>query len=186
MIQLWPRRDFVDTHAVGLDPIWQLAATNKILFLNSYKMKLSIIFGVIHMIFGVSMSVINMVHFRRKIGILLEFLPQILFLVLLFGYMVFMMFLKWVLYTDTTDISQYTPACAPSILILFINMMLFKNSEEIANCEEFMFEGQGQLQTVFLLIGLLCIPWMLLGKPLYLLCTKKSNSHVSLWWNTKC
>lgn len=179
MLQLRPRDTFNETYPIGLDPIWQLAATNKILFLNSYKMKLSIIFGVIHMIFGVSMSVINMVHFRKKISILLEFLPQILFLVLLFGYMVFMMFLKWVLYNDVTDVSQFTPACAPSILILFINMMLFKNAEPLENCEEFMFDGQETLQTVFLLIGLLCIPWMLLGKPLYLLCTKKSGSHVS-------
>lgn len=179
MIQLSPRNNFGETYPIGLDPIWQLAATNKILFLNSYKMKLSIIFGVIHMIFGVSMSVINMVHFRKKASILLEFLPQILFLVLLFGYMVFMMFLKWIMYTDKTDVSIYTPACAPSILILFINMMLFKNAEPLMNCTEFMFIGQGALQTVFLVIGLLCIPWMLLGKPLYLLCSKKSDSHVS-------
>lgn len=180
MLMMRPRDNFGDTYPAGLDPIWQLAATNKILFLNSYKMKLSIIFGVIHMTFGVCMSVINMVHFRKKISILLEFLPQILFLVLLFGYMVFMMFLKWVLYDDFTDVSVFTPACAPSILILFINMMLFKNAEPLANCNEFMFAGQEQLQTVFLLIGLLCIPWMLLGKPIYLMCTKKSGSHVSL------
>lgn len=47
-------------YPLGMDPTWALAE-NKIIFLNSYKMKLSIIFGVVHMMFGVSVSVINIV-----------------------------------------------------------------------------------------------------------------------------
>lgn len=86
-LQLDPKYDTGhDPYVFGVDPMWQLAS-NKIIFLNSFKMKLSIIFGVIHMIFGVCISVVNMVHFRHKISILLEFVPQILFLCLLFGYM---------------------------------------------------------------------------------------------------
>lgn len=37
-----------------------------------------------------------------------------------------------------------SPACAPSILITFINMVLFKNAEPLANCggTVYMFSGQ--------------------------------------------
>lgn len=166
-----------DPYIIGLDPVWQLA-TNKIIFLNSYKMKLSIIFGVVHMIFGVCMSTINYNHFNRRIQILLQFLPQIIFLVLLFAYMVFMMFTKWVLFGAKNEEQIYKPGCAPSVLIMFINMMLFKNTPPFEGCNEYMFAAQPTIQRVFIYIGLLCIPWMLLGYPIYIMCTKKNKDKV--------
>ncbi|KAI5723775.1 hypothetical protein M8J76_010814 [Diaphorina citri] len=190
----------------GLDPVWQVAE-NKIIFLNSYKMKLSIIFGVVHMIFGVTLSVINHVHFRKPVNILLEFLPQLIFLVLLFGYMVTLMFMKWIMvnilleflpqliflvllfgYMVTLMFMKWimyapqnplltSPRCAPSVLILFINMMLFKHSIPFPGCEEYMYESQHQVQTVLVLISLACIPVMLLGKPIYLIFFASKNKH---------
>ncbi|CAG2058385.1 unnamed protein product, partial [Timema podura] len=157
----------------GLDPVWQLAS-NKIIFLNSFKMKLSIIFGVIHMVIGITVSVINHVKFGRKIKILLEYLPQLLFLLLLFGYMVVMMFIKWIEYGPTNEI-KYGPTCAPSILILFINMMLFKSSEVAVNCEEFMFSWQSQLQKALVVMAVICIPVMLLGIPIHHLVSGKKT-----------
>lgn len=63
---------------------------------------------------------------REEIKCDFSLLFQIIFLVLLFAYMVAMMFIKWILYSsDYTDFA-YSPGCAPSILNLFINMMLFK------------------------------------------------------------
>ncbi|XP_065093537.1 V-type proton ATPase 116 kDa subunit a1-like isoform X1 [Ochlerotatus camptorhynchus] len=164
-----------DVYPIGLDPVWQLAS-NKIIFLNSYKMKLSIIFGVVHMIFGVCMSVVNHNFFNKRISILLEFLPQIIFLVLLFAYMVFMMFLKWIQYTAKTDFQPNTPGCAPSVLIMFINMMLFKQTPPLHGCEEFMYSFQSSLQRTFVFIALVCIPWMLLGKPFYIMFNKKKTA----------
>ncbi|XP_061377603.1 V-type proton ATPase 116 kDa subunit a 1 [Danaus plexippus] len=170
-----PKASYVDKpYFFGIDPIWQ-TAENKIIFLNSYKMKLSIIFGVIHMIFGVCMSVVNYNFFKRRYSIFLEFLPQIIFLFLLFAYMVFMMFYKWVAYSTLATDEAYTQGCAPSVLILFINMMLFSSTEPEGGCKEYMFEGQGTLQRAFVLVALCCIPVMLLGKPLYLLCAAKKK-----------
>lgn len=159
----------------GMDPLWMMG-TNKIIFLNSYKMKLSIIFGVLHMIFGVVMSVVNHTHFKRKINIVLQFLPEIIFLILLFAYMVFMMFLKWILYTAEEGTERiYQPACAPSVLILFINMLLMKSTAPPDGCKEFMFEQQEALQQGFVAVALLCIPWLLLAKPFYIMCTRKNK-----------
>merc|ERR550525_33433 len=72
-----------DPYPMGIDPVWQ-SASNKIGFLNTYKMKISLIFGVIHMSFGVVLSLWNKVSKRKYHEILLEFLPQIVFLLFLF------------------------------------------------------------------------------------------------------
>ncbi|XP_046963367.1 V-type proton ATPase 116 kDa subunit a 1 [Vanessa cardui] len=174
-LSLDPKDSYIDTpYFIGIDPIWQ-SAENKIIFLNSYKMKLSIIFGVAHMIFGVCMSVVNYNFFKRRYSIFLEFIPQVVFLCLLFAYMVFMMFYKWVAYSTFSEDIAYTQGCAPSVLILFINMMLFSRTEPEGGCKEFMFEGQGTIQRVFVLVGLCCIPVMLFGKPLYILLSKKKT-----------
>lgn len=41
--------------------------------------------------------------FKRRYSIFLEFLPQVVFLCLLFLYMVFMMFYKWVAYSTFSE-----------------------------------------------------------------------------------
>ncbi|XP_011497363.1 PREDICTED: V-type proton ATPase 116 kDa subunit a isoform 1 isoform X2 [Ceratosolen solmsi marchali] len=173
MITLDPKDSYVQyPYPVGMDPVWMLAE-NKIIFLNSYKMKLSIIFGVVHMIFGVCMSVVNIVHFKKYASFFLEFLPQLIFLLLLFAYLVSLMFIKWVIYSASNK-GRYSESCAPSILITFINMMLFGSSKVPPGCDEFMFTGQAVLQKVCVFSALACIPLLLFGKPLFVLCTKKN------------
>ncbi|XP_058791163.1 V-type proton ATPase 116 kDa subunit a1 isoform X2 [Phymastichus coffea] len=162
-----------DPYPIGMDPIWMFA-DNKIIFLNSYKMKLSIIFGVVHMIFGVCMNVVNIFHFKKYASFFLEFLPQLIFLVLLFAYLVTLMFTKWILYSRMNE-GVWSESCAPSILVIFINMMIFQENKALKGCRSNIFNHQELMQKIFVFVALACIPIMLLGKPLYILCIKKSN-----------
>merc|ERR1719186_1458923 len=90
----------------------------------------------------------------------------------MFGYMSLLMFHKWVAYTAGGFHGDLPSGerCAPSILISFINMVLFKENEmESSKCvTAYMFYGQNGLQHFLVVVALVCVPWMLLAKPLLL------------------
>ncbi|KRT84294.1 hypothetical protein AMK59_1703 [Oryctes borbonicus] len=165
----------------GVDPVWQLSQ-NKIIFLNSYKMKISIILGVFHMLFGVILSLLNHIYFKNRLNIFCEFIPQIIFLCFLFLYMVSLMFIKWILFfpTDDENYILFSPHCAPSILITFINMVLFKPPKEDEICSPEMFSGQLALQKVLVIIALLCVPVMFLAKPIIIMRSQNKSTEYSM------
>jgi V-type H+-transporting ATPase subunit a len=61
-------------YPVGIDPTWHLGI-NELTFLNSLKMKISVILGVLQMSLGVCMKAFNAVHFGRKMDFFYEFVP---------------------------------------------------------------------------------------------------------------
>lgn len=73
----------------------------------------------------------------------------------------------------------YSPHCAPSILITFINMVLFKSSKADPACESnnMMYAGQQGLQKFLVLIALICVPWMLLAKPIIIMRNQKRQNY---------
>ncbi|XP_015274786.1 PREDICTED: V-type proton ATPase 116 kDa subunit a isoform 2 [Gekko japonicus] len=148
---------FRGAYPFGIDPIWSLAS-NRLSFLNSFKMKMSIILGVIHMTFGVVLGGFNHLYFKQKYNIYLVFIPQLLFLLSIFGYLGFLIVFKWLACTASD------PEPAPSILIHFINMFLFPAHEE----KHLFFQGQLIVQRLLLAIAMLSVPVLLFGKPLYL------------------
>uniref|UniRef100_A0A673X405 V-type proton ATPase subunit a n=1 Tax=Salmo trutta TaxID=8032 RepID=A0A673X405_SALTR len=145
---------FVGPYPFGIDPIWNMAV-NRLSFLNSYKMKMSVIIGVVHMSFGVVLSVFNHLHFKQRFNISLLFLPELLFLLCLFGYLVFMIIYKWLAFGARDS------RLAPSILIHFINMFLMQGGDNTPLYP-------GQVGVFLVVVALLSVPVLLLGKPVYL------------------
>uniref|UniRef100_A0A671EPJ0 V-type proton ATPase subunit a n=1 Tax=Rhinolophus ferrumequinum TaxID=59479 RepID=A0A671EPJ0_RHIFE len=148
---------FGGPYPFGIDPIWNIA-TNKLTFLNSFKMKMSVILGIIHMMFGVSLSLLNHTYFKKPLNIYFGFIPEIIFMTSLFGYLVILIFYKWTAY------DAHTSKKAPSLLIHFINMFLFSYPDS----NSMLYSGQKGIQCFLVVVALLCVPWMLLFKPLVL------------------
>jgi len=150
------------TYPIGVDPAWN-GSPSALNYYNSLKMKLSIILGVTHMTGGIILSALNGAYFRHTLDIYFEFIPRILFMLSLFGYMVFLILLKW-----GTDWTNTTP---PFILNVMINMFLAPFS--IAD-EDRLYSGQLGVQWFLLFVAFISVPWMLLAKP-YLLKKKHED-----------
>ncbi|KAF3850827.1 hypothetical protein F7725_012599 [Dissostichus mawsoni] len=160
---------FTGPYPLGIDPIWNLAS-NRLTFLNSYKMKMSVILGIIHMSFGVILSTYNHLHFRKKYNLYLVFLPELLFLLCLFGYLAFMIIYKWLMFTAKDS------RLAPSILIHFINMFLMQGDGL-----QPLYPGQTGLQVFLVIIAVLSVPVLLLGKPLYLYWLHNGSNRIGMY-----
>lgn len=155
------------SYAIGVDPIWQVGGNNKIHFQNSLKMKLSIVFGVLHMVFGLSLRCCNYYHANDMWSMINVFAPQLIFLLALFGYLTALILIKWLTF------SAINSRCAPSILHVFIDMVLLKSSSNEANqnveCGPHMFEWQYGIQNVLMMAAIVCVPWMAFGRPMKVL-----------------
>lgn len=168
----WSRGE-VEAHSngyvypIGLDPGWH-GAENGLVFTNSYKMKMSIILGVIHMSFAICLQVPNHIHFKKPMNIWTEFVPQILFLQSIFGYLVCCIIFKWV--TDWSTAGMSPPGLLNMLIFMFLSPGSLGSKDENGKPTggEEMFTGQGKLQVFLLLLAAICVPWMLCVKP-YLL-----------------
>jgi len=160
----------------GLDPVWKISS-NEILFGNSLKMKIAVIFGVLHMVLGVFFKGANKIYFRDWNAFFNEFIPQIIFILSFFGYMVFMIFLKWC--TDWVAVgSEFPGAGAPSLITTLVNIALQPGSiDNGTKLYGFDSDLQANVQVGILIVAFVCIPWMLVPKPLIENCQNQRKAH---------
>jgi V-type H+-transporting ATPase subunit a len=158
----------------GLDHKWYISQ-NELAYINSFKMKISVIFGVIQMIIGVLLKGSNAIYFKKPYDFFFEFIPQLFFLCGLFGYMILIIFIKW-------GISwRYIDNNAPSVISFLIDLVL-----NLGDPGPNPFYGDGSSQKkiaiILLIISFICIPLMLIPKP-YLLKSDHESKQMSEYVN---
>lgn len=140
----------------GIDPAWYVSG-NAMLFLNSYKMKLAILLGICQMLFGLAVGGTNFVAFGRWTDLWCTLLPQVLFMLSIFGYLSLLVLYKWIAGWDI------------SILNTLIAMIMKFGAVEGTP----IYTGQALVQSVLMITAVICIPWMFAAKPVYLIIQRR-------------
>ena len=100
----------------GVDAFWRRSA-NSMAFINSYKMKLSVIIGFTQMVYGLVLKFMNNVYQKKYHKIYCVWIPEFLIMVSFFGYMIFCIIYKWFcLFDHGSD--------APGLINLLIGVIL--------------------------------------------------------------
>jgi len=124
------------------------------------------------------MKLLNGVHFGHQLDIWFEFLPQILFLLSTFGYMCVLIMIKWTIGTGKS----------PLILLVLINMFLPSGTSssgtlppQNATVDKYLYNDSTEktIEIVLVYVALICVPLMLIPKPLILFLNYKrmKNQH---------
>jgi len=155
-----------NTYPFGVDWMWKNSA-NELDYYNSFKMKLSILLGIMQMSIGIFFSLANYLKEQRPyrtINIFCQFLPQIVFLWSIFGYMCVLIIVKW-----CSDYKTMNHGVPDLILSTVITMFLSPGKAPVPGVDAPpYFAAQHGLQVVLVIVSLLMIPIMLLPKPFLL------------------
>ncbi len=81
-------------YPIGFDPVW-FQSDQLLAFTNNFKMKTSVIFAILQMSIGIFLKGMNSLYFRHKLDFFFEFIPQIILILVLFGWMDLLLIGKW-------------------------------------------------------------------------------------------
>eukprot|EP00948_MAST-09A_sp_MAST-9A-sp1_P002089 g2089.t1 len=150
-------------YSFGFDPRWHKSG-NELLFLNSYKMKNSVVIGVTQMIFGLLLKGMNCIYFGHAIEGFAVVIPQLIFAVGIFGYMIFLIFLKWTIPWGHLPVGDDREP--PMLIQQLIGMALKVLTPSAPNPKFWMWKSQDSVQTYLFGFSMLMVPTILLLSPI--------------------
>ncbi|KAH0792154.1 V-type ATPase subunit family protein [Histomonas meleagridis] len=157
--QTWHQKG-KDIYPFGVDPIW-LFKDNELVFLNSMKMKISIVLGITQMMFGMILQLIKQIKRKDWLKLWLHWLPQLVYLGSFFGYMVGIIIKKW------CTPAEKQPQDGVNLIQVLISMLLSPTS---LGTELKLYDGQLTVQNVIAILFVLTIPIMLFVTPIIEMC----------------
>jgi V-type H+-transporting ATPase subunit a len=110
------------------------------------------------MTFGLCLQIPNHIRFKRPLDIWANFVPQMIFLQSIFGYLVVCIIYKWSI--DWSKASTEPPALLTMLIDMFLKPGVVDEKTQL-------YRGQGVVQVVLLLVAFVCVPWLLCVKPYY-------------------
>eukprot|EP01063_Lacrimia_lanifica_P010827 TRINITY_DN1758_c0_g1_i1.p1 TRINITY_DN1758_c0_g1~~TRINITY_DN1758_c0_g1_i1.p1 ORF type:complete len:854 (+),score=386.93 TRINITY_DN1758_c0_g1_i1:52-2613(+) len=142
----------------GIDVAWA-GTGRKLEVYNSFKMKSAIVIGVLQMTLGLIIQFFNNKYFKDWKHIYFGFIPEVIFLSCTFGYMSFLIILKW--------LSPFEDACRVSLLETMVNFFLNPSGiDPQGNSLPELYPGQIGFQKLLLAVALICVlPFMLFPIP---------------------
>jgi len=167
----------------GFDFRWYIS-DQLLSYTNNFKMKLAVIFAIIQMSLGIVLKGLNALHFKDRLGFFFEFIPQLVLLLVLFGWMDVLIFAKWMQpknidanYVENTaefNMTHYSPAIITTMIDIFLNGASNVKGGKVEYRYVFFADADGNggpqatVSLIFVIIALICTPTMLLVKPLVL------------------
>ena len=158
---------------MGVDSIWKVSL-NEMQFTNSLKMKMAVILGVVHMMFGLLIRLYNNYRLGKWVDFFTLTIPQLVFMGCTFVYMDFIIVYKW---SREFEDSSRAPSIISTMIAIYVNM----GKHDPNDPKDILFwEGERSFEKGLVAVAFICVPIMLLAKPLIIKCQRKNKKDVPL------
>ena len=173
----------------GFDPVWWLS-TQQLVMTNSVKMKMAVIMATFHMSMGMICKGLNAIYFKKWLVLFFEVITGLMVFWGLIGWLVFLVFYKWMFYpvnayaNRETDYAEYAKLnMSPSLITTMTSLTvgMFSPPESIepdsrkAVAVEF-FPNQTKVGAALIIGVLIAVPLMLCVIPCAACCTQKKDA----------